>query len=564
MSLSWNGIGARARLWSGLVLFTFAATHFINHAFGHVSVDAMNAVQDWRTAVTRSVPGATVLLGAAAVHPVLGLARFLRRRTMRALEWLQLGSGLLIPVLLARHLIGTRIAHEMYGVDDSYSRVLAAIWPGSALSQSLLLVVVWLHGSIGIHHWLMVKPRYEVWRWPLGALAVLIPALGLTGFFAASRIHEFDGLVPPGPSPDQAAHLAAIGNGAIAAYALLLAAVLALRLLQFARDHFAHKIAISYADGPRVAAPRGLTLLEISRLNGIPHASVCGGRARCSTCRVRVLGGLAQQPAALDTERRVLNRVGAPANVRLACQLRPQSDIEIALLLPAAAGIGGSLGTDKYLWGVEREAVILFCDLRGFTRLSEGRLSFDVVFVLNQYLSRMSEVIEDCGGYVDKFMGDGIMAIFGMEQPLQAAARNGLAAVKAMGGVLDALNQSLREEVPEALDIAIGVHAGPVILGRIGALRGSAAARRVTALGDTVNTASRLESVGKEEGVQAVISKAVLDAAGLSATPVLDARRIEVRGRKRALDVVLVKRAVLLPVQGRPSPAAGQIGSQVA
>ena len=78
----------------------------------------------------------------------------------------------------------------------------------------------------------------------------------------------------------------------------MLAALLALRLLQLARDHFAHKIIVTYTDGPRVSAPRGLSLLEISRLNNIPHASVCGGRARCSTCRVRVVEGLADQPPA--------------------------------------------------------------------------------------------------------------------------------------------------------------------------------------------------------------------------------------------------------------------------
>ena len=189
--------------------------------------------------------------------------------------------------------------------------------------------------------------------------------------------------------------------------------------------------------------------------------------------------------------------------------------------------------------------------------MAEGRLSFDVVFLLNQYLSRMSEVIEDCGGYVDKFMGDGIMAIFGMEHPPRVAALDALAAGKAMGGVLDALNQSLRDEVPEALDIAMGIHSGPVILGRIGALRGIAAARRITALGDAVNTASRLESVGKEQGVQAVISKATMDAAGLDATPALEPRRIEVRGRKSSIEVFLVKRAVHIPAPGPLPPAAG-------
>ena len=77
-----------------------------------------------------------------------------------------------------------------------------------------------------------------------------------------------------------------------------------------------------------------------------------------------------------------------------------------------------------------------------------------------------------------------------------------------------------------------------------------------------MNTASRLESVGKEQGVQAVISKATMDAAGLAATPALEPRRIEVRGRKSSIEVFLVKRAVHIPAQG-PLPPAAQAGSKL-
>jgi adenylate cyclase len=118
---------AQLRLASGLVLFAFASTHFLNHAAGLVSIDLMESVRDIRTAVTRSAPGTIVLLAAAITHFVLGVWRFLKRRTLRVRpnEWVQLSFGLLIPLLLLRHIIGTRIVHEVYGVNDNY---IYALW----------------------------------------------------------------------------------------------------------------------------------------------------------------------------------------------------------------------------------------------------------------------------------------------------------------------------------------------------------------------------------------------------------------------------------------------------
>ena len=167
---------------------------------------------------------------------------------------------------------------------------------------------------------------------------------------------------------------------------------------------------------------------------------------------------------------------------------------------------------DKFFWGVEQEVTLLFSDLRGFTKLSEHRLSYDVVFLLNQYLGRMSEAIEDTGGYVDKFMGDGIMAIFGIDKPVKQGAIDALNAARAMGGVLDALNQSLHEELVGRLDMGIGIHTGPAILGRIGAAGGADTGRRITALGDTVNTASRLQSLTRSLETPLVAGGALVEA----------------------------------------------------
>ena len=132
------------RLVSGLILFAFVTTHLVNHALGLVSLEAMEAVREVRTAVTRSMPGTAILMVAAIAHAVLGVEKILSRRlsaiSVRGL--IQIAFGLLIPVLLARHLIGTRIAHEMFGVNDNYAYALWAMWPGEAWRQAALIALV--------------------------------------------------------------------------------------------------------------------------------------------------------------------------------------------------------------------------------------------------------------------------------------------------------------------------------------------------------------------------------------------------------------------------------------
>lgn len=536
------------RLATGLVLFAFAATHFLNHAVGLVSIETMEEVRLWRTAVTRSTLGSFILFFSFLTHFVLGIVVFVGRRSLRIRphEWVQLAFGLLIPLLLMRHVTGMRGAHMFAGVDDNYTYALWVMWPAEAWRQAALMLLVWVHGTIGLHHWLQFKPWYRQFRWLWVALATLVPALGFAGFASAGRAIRYVTEFQPPMTPEQLGLLHGAMNYEFYFYLGVLAAIVAARIGLGLVDHYRHKITITYTGGQRVSARRGLSVLEISRLNNIPHASVCGGRARCSTCRVRVIEGASDQPPPDANERKVLRRVGAPVNVRLACQFRPMSDLTLTTLLPAATADTVNGLVDKYFWGVEQEVTVMFCDLRGFTSLSQKRLSYDVVFLLNQYLGRMSEVIIDSGGYVDKFMGDGIMAIFGMDKTTKTGAREALAAARAMGGVLDALNQSLHEELRGALEMGIGLHSGAAILGRIGAAGKGSAARGVTALGDTVNTASRLESACKDLNVQAIVSRAVMDKAEADIAD-LETLSLEIRGRDGALEVVMVKRATQLP-----------------
>ena len=156
----------------------------------------------------------------------------------------------------------------------------------------------------------------------------------------------------------------------------------------------------------------------MSRIAGIPHASVCGGRGRCSTCRVRIGGpDRAKLPPPSPEEQKVLARVGAPANVRLACQLRPPpGHYRVTPLLPASAGPVEAYRRQPQAHGGEHYVAILFADIRGFTSISEGKLPYDVVFLLNRYFRATGQAVEAAGGRLDKFIGDGVMAIFGLDQ----------------------------------------------------------------------------------------------------------------------------------------------------
>jgi adenylate cyclase len=300
-------------------------------------------------------------------------------------------------------------------------------------------------------------------------------------------------------------------------------------------------VRVTYPDGRRVAILPGTTILEASRARGIPHASLCGGRGRCTTCRSRIGAGLEALPPPSPDEARVLRRIGAPPNVRLACQTRPTADVDVYPLLPPGVGTPSDLDGQDYAGGSEREIAVLFADMRAFTSLSESRLPYDVVFLLNQYSDGMGRAIERAGGYPNQFVGDGIMALFGLKSGVAEGCRKALAGAVSMARALEVLNTNLAHNLREPLRIGIGIHTGQVIVGELGYGR----ARYLTAIGDPVNTASRLETLTKEYGCQLVVSESVAALAGvdLSAFPVYE---IQVRGRISQLQVRVIPSAIAL------------------
>jgi adenylate cyclase len=365
----------------------------------------------------------------------------------------------------------------------------------------LVLVVAWGHAMIGLHFWLSGRPWYARLQPMALVAAVLVPVLSLLGAIEAGRqvaalaadpnwIHERIAL----PSPETQRTLETITNLLSWAFSGMVGVVLLARVARRIWQRRQGLVRIGYPDRRIVEVTPGTSVLEASRLAGIPHASVCGGRGRCSTCRIRVRGEIHGIDPPAEDEQLVLCRIGATSNVRLACQLRTRGAVDVTPLLPPFAHAVDRRRRTDLAQGSEREIAILFVDIRGFTALSEGRLPYDVVFVLNRYFAAMGRAVEASGGRVDKFIGDGIMALFGIERGAHAGCREALAAARLMSTGLDELNISLRGELDRPLRIGIGIHCGPAIVGEMG--YGNAAS--ITAIGDAVNIASRLESLRRD------------------------------------------------------------------
>ena len=542
---------------SGLVLFLFAITHFLNHALGLVNLETMHEAERWRQIVTRSVAGSTILGAALVAHIFLGLWKLARRSTLRLPPWelIQIGLGLLIPFLLFPHIVNTRVAHTYFGVEDNYLYELARLWPASAVLQSTLLVMVWVHGCLGIHYWLRVYAPYRAAQPVLLFIAIAIPLAALGGFMVSGRA-----VAQLIENPDmfakvkQVTHWPSTADGNMLAdyrfaVRLIFGGILAFVASAIAWGHYdrkaAEKVPIKYLGGPVVMAAPGMTLLEISRANNIPHASVCGGRARCSTCRVRVEEGANSLPLPVFPETLTLASISAPHNVRLACQIRPTRPIAVTRLLrSASAGPQSADIEETDSAGIEKPLAVMFLDMREFTKLSQGKLPYDVVFLLNEFFAATGQAITNSGGWIDKFMGDGLLAVFGQHHGVEAGCRQALRAARAVDLALDHINAKLESEVGRPLKIGMGIHAGPLLLGRIG----YGASVDLTVIGNAVNVASRLESIAKEHGHQIVLSRDVARYAGW-VDPDLPTMKVNVRGVEGPLEVIGIGRGRDLPVR---------------
>ncbi len=543
-----RGIGVRqVRLACGLVMFSYVFSHFFNHALGNISYAVMESwlrfhVWWWRIPLVNFT-----LYAAAFTHFLLGLWALYQRRHFRytAIEITQLVFGLSIPLLLASHFGIARLGGVMFGrAPPSYAGVLVAYWslrPYMIAVQYALMTVVWTHACIGLYFWLRLKPFFR-WAQPyLLAVAVLLPPLAMSGTNRGGHEAVEQAAQPQWRAehihPATPAQRASIEEITLYYFPIVYGAaillVFAARGVRAAVERYRGSITVSYPDR-KVRVPKGLSVLEASLRFNVPHASVCGGRARCSTCRVRIVSDRRALPRPSGREAFVLARVGAAGNpaIRLACQLRPQSDVAVIPVLPANVGAEFVRNRDRLNIGEERYIVSMFVDMRGSTKLAESRLPFDTVFLVNRFLEAASQAVIEAGGQPNQFVGDGLLALFGLDCDRANASRQALRAAALVGANVEYMNHEFATELEHPVQFGIGIHGGEVIIGDIGFREHTV----FTALGDAVNVAARLQDMTKTLNCTAVISEEVLKNSGVAADA-LTRTDISIRGRDQALGV---------------------------
>jgi adenylate cyclase len=532
-------------------MMLFLVLHLANLILGIASVDVMHpamylSIDPWRT-----LPGTIILGSAVSIHLALAFYSLFHRRNFRFLsgEGIQYVSGFALPAFLIHHLLGTRILLTLWDIEGDWFLQLFLFWylaPEWGIVQAVLLVVAWTHGCIGFHRWLRLKPWYEPLRRPALVFAVLFPTLAGAGYVSAGmEMLRFFYEAPPEAATriiDDWGMTEAMREWLVETTWLCLGTYFILLCVTVLAGRMHRRRALSRI-GVRVAYERrevlvcrpGTCLLTTILSAGIPHASVCGGKGRCSTCRVRVTEGIETLQPPSPTERKVLDRISAPPDVRLACQIHPRGDLEIIALVPSSAGPEAGFSQTALVYGEERELAVLFCDIRSFTQFAENKLPYDVVFVLNRYFEIMGQAIEQAHGLIDKFVGDGVMALFGLDRGPVKGSRDALNAAVQMARGIDELNTALASDLAAPLRVGFGLHEGEVIVGEMGYKE----SKSFTAIGDPVNTASRLEGMTKDFGVQLIVSKQVFSRAGLDDSP-FEGRKVQIRGRSKKLEVVLI------------------------
>jgi len=335
----------QARILSGLIIFAFVFSHLFNHSLALISIDTAERARKWFSLIWLNPISSLLFYGSVLVHVCLVLRSLYLRRTLRMplREALQVIFGLSIPFLIIGHAVNIRVSHMLYGIDVGYYSVIRRLWINNPIQgawQSLALVVIWVHGCIGLYFWLRYRDWYPRIAGLFMTVVVMLPLLALLGFSDAGRwLAEIDEkyALPPGLvdntiqkdelplQREMETQIRLITGTVETSFIGAVMLVFVLRGVRSWRQRLT-AIEIRYEHGAQARVPAGLSILEASRLAGIPHYSVCGGKGRCSTCRVKILNSKGPLPPPGDIEQTTLRRIHADSDVRLGCQLRPTSD----------------------------------------------------------------------------------------------------------------------------------------------------------------------------------------------------------------------------------------------
>ena len=554
----------RLRITTGVILSVYITLHLSNHALGLVSLEAMEAMREPLVAIWRSWIGFALIYGSLLTHFGLALMSIYRRTTlsMPAWELLQLLLGLSIIPLLAGHIGGTMGSRVLMGAEINYESELSGLLTNDwfAFKRALLVVVAWAHAVVGLHFFLRLFGWYRRWPQVLYPIAILLPLLV---FLSMARLNiEFDQAAQQAepaayqggygdsygaaPTYGNATYGDAASESELAPNELLEVAILwgfygallltlAARSLRNWRQRRRSDLALRHINGQLLQGNVGQSILEIIRSHAVPHASLCGGRGRCTTCRVRIDEGCEQLEPPSKLEAAALQKIGAAPNVRLACQTRPQIPIQITPLLPADVRVD-SVWREGGVSGEERDVVALFVDLRGSSKISEDHLPYDVLFILNRFFLEMWAALKASHGHYAQFAGDGLMALYGLERGLEQGCREVIRGAVEMQTRIEKLNRTLAGELREPLRIGIGVHCGQAIVGTMGPPRSP----NYSAIGDCINAAARLEGKTKDFECELVVSDDVLRNAGIDFGR-FPSQQVSLRGKQQKVQVYIVK-----------------------
>ncbi|MCF8103938.1 MAG: adenylate/guanylate cyclase domain-containing protein [Desulfohalobiaceae bacterium] len=263
----------------------------------------------------------------------------------------------------------------------------------------------------------------------------------------------------------------------------------------------------SQTDKLTIPAATGTTILRATLEAGINHTHVCGGNARCTTCRVLILEGLENCLPRNEKELRLARQLGFPDHIRLACQTKITGpvtfkrsvvdELDINIIMKQ---IGDESGTRL---GKEVELAVLFLDIENYTRFAEAYPAYDVVHVLNRYYQTMNRIIEQHQGVISDVAGDGILALFGVLRETPNPVLDAVLAVKAMNQALIGFNRYLEQMFDRSFGIRAGINYGRAVIGSFD----TGLMSKISAIGDAVNLAGRIEEANKDLGTRLLLSE---------------------------------------------------------
>tara|TARA_B100000123_G_scaffold106286_1_gene77931 strand:- start:229 stop:1653 length:1425 start_codon:yes stop_codon:yes gene_type:complete len=469
---------------------------------------------------------------------------------MSSKDWAQLILGLTLPWILIVHLIANGYATRFENLESSYALLVLATWVFDTkyiFLYNLLLVATWVHGIIGIQNITQNSEFYNKNKLFFTVVVWIVPILSVLGYTSAGKelissimIDEatiYQILGKANFTEDLGFRLTKLSNSVLLYYPSILVFLFVSALIIYRYRLSMREITVKYADGVEVKISKGTSILEASRENSIGHISMCGGRGRCSTCRVRILSDHDDLPERNGVEEQVAKRLNLDSNVRLACQLRPISNITVRPLV-SAPKTSVNEANKLSLSGRETEVVVMFIDLRNFTLISEKLLPYDTVFLLNKYFKICGEAIAENNGNIDKFIGDGVMALFNSGERLKDNSIDALKAATVISEKMAALSRESEEDFQHRLGIGIGIHAGTTIMGEMG--YGTSISE--TAIGDCVNVASRLEQLTKAEGCELIISEDLYLSSGVIEKP-MSKKTIPIKGKANKMSICTFDKA---------------------